>query len=172
MVKMIREIGPLAIAVALFGLVIYWLLQGGNVIGNWLFAAFLFGHGWVHTMYLMRQPSAQPSVQPSAAPSASEWAFPPLNHSWLLSPTGTPPAASQLLGRLLVVAAALLYTLGALATIPLLVPATLWAALIISATIASAALMVVFFHRNLVIGLAIDAVLLLVAVMAVWSPVP
>lgn len=68
-------------------------------------------------------------------------------------------------------AAVLLYSLAALATIPLLVPATLWAALIISATIASAALMLVFFHRNLVIGLAIDAVLLLVAVMALWSPV-
>lgn len=166
MVKMIRELGPLAVGVALLGLVIAWLLQGGNVIGNWLLAAFLMGHGWVHTMYVMRQPAAQPA----AAAGGTEWAFPPLDRSWLLSPIGTPAAASQLLGRLLVAATVLLYTLAALATIPLLVPATLWATLIISGTIASAVLMLVFFHRNLVIGLAIDVVLLVVAALAVWSP--
>jgi len=169
MVKMVRELGPLAVGVALFGVVIAWLLQGGNAIGNWLFAVFLFGHGWVHTMYVMRQPATRPVAGATAA-GATEWAFPPLDRSWLLSPLGTPAAASQLLGRLLAVTTVLLYSLAALATIPLLVPATLWTALIISGTIASAALMLVFFHRNLVIGLAIDVVLLLVAVMAVWSP--
>ena len=166
MVRMIRELGPLAVGVALFGLGISWLLQGGNAIGNWLFAAFLFGHGWVHTMYVMRQPV----TQPAAAAGATEWAFPPLDRSWLLSPIGTPAAASQLLGRLLVAATVLLYTLAALATIPLLVPVTLWAALIVSGTIASAILMLVFFHRNLVIGLAIDVVMLWVAALGVWSP--
>jgi hypothetical protein len=116
-------------------------------------------------MYVMPHPAAQP-----ASAGATEWAFPPLDRSWLLSPIGTPAAASLLLGRLLVAATVLLYTLAALATIPLLVPAGLWAALVISGTVGSAALMLVFFHRNLVIGLAIDVVLMWVAVAVIWSP--
>ena len=48
MAKRIRELGPLAVATAVFGVVIALLLSNGNNLGNWLLAAFLVGHGWIH----------------------------------------------------------------------------------------------------------------------------
>jgi hypothetical protein len=165
--KWIRELGPLAVGVALVGLLIAWLLQDGSTVGNWLLATFLLGHGWVHTMYLMRQP--QPAAATATATAGGpDWPF-ELDHSWLLGNAArTSPV--QLLGKLLVATTLVLYTLAALATIPLFVPATMWTTLVIAASVASAVLMLVYFHRNLLIGLAIDAVLLWVAITGVWSP--
>jgi hypothetical protein len=168
MPKIVRELGPLAFGVAVFGLVIGLLLQAGNPIGNWLLAAFLVGHGWVHMMYVMQQPRAAAEAKAATA-GGPEWAF-ELDRSWLLSAVGTPATVLHGLGRILVVITVGGYMLAGLATIPLFLPATLWAPLVLVSTFASLALLVLFFHRNLLIGLAISAVLLWVVVTSAWVP--
>jgi hypothetical protein len=176
MLKMVRELGLLAVGVAVAGLVIAWLLAGGNVLGNWLLAAFLFGHGWIHVMYVTPPPPArQPAtaavtIGGGRAAPGPEWAFPGLDHSWLLDALHSPRAATVLLGRVLVVVSVVSYSLAALAAIPLVVSAGLWAPLVLVATLASAVLMLLYFHRNLIIGLAIDAVLLWVVIVNLWTP--
>jgi hypothetical protein len=162
---MIRELGPLAIGVALFGLLIAILLQGGNIIGNWLFAAFLFGHGWVHAMYVMPLPKASAATVGGGPQQPFE-----LGHSWVLSPLGLEPSAQRTVGSLLVAATIAGFSVAALATIPLLVPAGVWASLVVAASVASLLLIGLFFNRNLIIGVAIDVVLLWVAVSSVWMP--
>jgi len=122
-------------------------------------------------MYLMRQP--QPAVQTARASSATaagpDWPF-GLDRSWLLGGVGAPASAMHLIGTGLVAATLILYSLAALATIPLLVSASLWVPLIVAASVVSAVLMLVYFHRNLVIGLVIDAVLIWVALAGIWTP--
>lgn len=164
MSRFIREMGPLAIGVVLFGVLVAVLLQGGNVAGNWLFAAFLFGHGWIHAMYLIPQPKATATTA-----SGAQWAF-ELDHSRLLSLIGLAPSAQHTLGSLLVAGTVAGFLVTALATIPLLVPASAWSGLVVGSSVASLLLIGLFFHRSLLIGVAIDVVLLWIAIAAVWMP--
>jgi hypothetical protein len=62
------------------------------------------------------------------------------------------------------------YTLAALATVALLVPVGMWAGLVLIATLGSALLMAVFFSPGLLLGFAIDAVLLWVVLARIWLP--
>ena len=161
--RLMRELGPFAVVVVLFAALIGYLLSQGTTVGNWLFAAFLFGHGWVHLMYLMPRRVVQP-----AADGATTWPF-ELGHSWL-SPAVGRAGALHTVGVGLVLVTALGFCLGALATIPLLVPAAAWAGLVIASSLASATLLSVYFRVSLLIGLAIDATLVLVVVLRVWQP--
>jgi hypothetical protein len=155
-----RAIVPLALVVALLGALIGYLLAAGNEIGNWLFAAFLFGHGWVHIAYVMPSPARQ------AVPSAG-FAYPfRLEHSWLLGER----SGLRLVGVALVALTIIVFALAALATIPVAVPAGAWAALVLVGTISSAVLLGLFFGPTLLLGLVIDVVLLLVAVASIWEP--
>ena len=162
--KLVRELGPLAIGVGLFGVVIGWLLQAGNPIGSWLLAAFLVGHGLIHLMFAVPQKAVQP-----ATAGGPQWAF-GMDRSWLLSPMGATTGALHGLGMTLTMVTLIGFALAALATIPLLLPAALWPALIMISSVASLLLMAVFFHPYLFIGVAIDVVLIWVAVAAVWLP--
>jgi hypothetical protein len=162
--KFLREMLPLAAGVALFGLLIAVLLQGGNLVGNWLLAAFLLGHGWIHAMYVMPQPKATATTA-----SGAQWAF-ELDHSKLLAPLGLTVSGQRTLGTLLVAGIIAGFSIAALATVPLIVPAEAWSALVVGSSVASLALMGLFFHRGLIIGIAIDVVLLWVALASVWLP--
>jgi hypothetical protein len=164
MVTLIRQLGPLAAGVVLFGALIAVLVQNGHFLGNWLFAAFLFGHGWVHAMYVMPQPKAS-----AKAANGAEWPF-ELGHSWLLSPLGVAASAQRTLGALLVVGTIIGFAAAALATVPLLLPASLWPSLVVGSAVTSLLLIGLFFNPNLLIGVAIDLILLWVAVQAVWLP--
>jgi len=160
MFALARAIGPLAIVVALLGALIGYLLSLDNQLGNWLFAAFLFGHGWVHVAYVMPSPARQ-------AVPAGGFAYPfRLEHSWLLGDRG----GLRPLGITLVALTMVIYALAALATIPVLVPAAAWAALVVLGAISSAVLLGLFFGPTLLLGLVIDAVLVVVAVASIWSP--
>jgi hypothetical protein len=161
MLRLAREIGPLTIAVALIGALIGYLISIDNQIGNWLFAAFLLGHGWVHIAYVMPSPARQ------AVPTGG-FAYPfRLEHSWLLGE----PGGLRMLGTALVAVTIVVYALAALATIPVVVPAAAWAALVVIGAVSSALLLGLFFGPTLLLGLAIDAVLLVVAIIPIWSPV-
>jgi len=160
MPKLVRELAPLAVAVALFGALIAVLLANGSNLGSWLLAAFLVGHGWVHFMYVMPQPKAA-----AATASGPDWPF-SLDRSWLGA-----GGALHGLGLILVVLTAVGYLLAALATIPIVVPAAMWAGLVVFSSLASALLMALFFNPQLILGLAIDAALLAVVILDVWRPV-
>lgn len=160
MLKLVRAIGPLAIAVALLGALIGYLLSAENELGRWLFAAFLLGHGWVHITYVMPAPARE-------AATAGGFAYPfRLDRSWLLGERdGLRP-----IGIVLVAVTMVAYGLAALATVGVLVPVSAWAALVLVGTIASAALLGLFFGPTLLIGLAIDVILLVVVVASIWTP--
>jgi hypothetical protein len=163
MLKMIKDLGPLAVGVVLVGVLIAFLLGQGNNIGNWLLAAFLLGHGWVHVMYLM------PRTGPQAATAGGpEWPF-TLERSWLLSGLGL-GSALRTVGAALVAVTLIGYVLASLASIPLVVPAAAWAALTLTATAASLLLMALFFSPTLLIGFGIDAVLVWIVLMRIWQP--
>ena len=161
MTKLVRELGPLAIAVAVFAAVIGVLLANGNNLGSWLLAAFLAGHGWVHITYLMPHP--EPSTATTGGPA---WPF-DLDRSWLAAD----PRTVHAIGTLLVILTVAGYMLAALATVSLFVPGELWLPLVIGSTIASAALLGLFFSPMLLIGVAIDVLLIVAVVFSGWRPV-
>lgn len=113
-------------------------------------AAFLLAHGLLHVSYL--------SPRPPATAGGPPWPF-ELHRSWLLSPLGVTPVLNRLIGLALVAATAGAFALAAIVVLGV-VPAALWAPAVTLGAVASAALLVLFFHPWLVIGLAIDAVLL------------
>lgn len=118
-------------------------------------------------MYVVPEPLPKPV--PSGRTAAPAWPF-RLDHSWLLSTFGLRPATLRPLGGLLVAATAAGYSVAALATIPLLVPAGAWAGLVLGSTLASALLLGLFANRGLLVGLAIDIVLLVVVLATLWLP--
>jgi hypothetical protein len=61
------------------------------------------------------------------------------------------------------------YTLAALATMGIL-PASTWDAAVAVGSAASLALLLLFFHPWLIVGVAIDVMLLWVALVAGWTP--
>ena len=105
----------------------------------------------------------------SVEPAASEY---PLDaaRSWVVADGLLSVGALKTLVIVLVVAVVIGYTLMALATVGLTVPANLWAGLLVLSTLGSLALMVLGFGPALALGIAIDIVLLWVAIAAVWSP--
>jgi hypothetical protein len=62
------------------------------------------------------------------------------------------------------------FMLAALATVGVVVPSGAWPALVSFSAVASAVMLVLFFTPQLLLGLAIDAVLVWVALAAVWTP--
>jgi hypothetical protein len=62
------------------------------------------------------------------------------------------------------------YALAAMATVGVAVPADSWRPLVVAATAASAALLVIGLSPWLLLGIAIDLVLVVVAITGAWSP--
>src|SRR5687768_12708706 len=115
-----------------------------------LVAAFLVAHGLIHASFL--------SPRPPATAAAPEWPF-ELGHSWALSPLGLDGAATRAVGIVL-----LAFVLGGFAVAALsavgVAPASLFPGAISVGAVASIVMLALFFHRWLVLGFAIDAVLL------------
>ena len=158
----LSKLAPLAVVLAIAGIAMAWMLQRQMGVGTWLFAAFLFGHGLVHVMFAWAPPA-------SADPAAAEYPF-DATRSWVVTNGILSAGALKALVIPLVVAVVVGYTLTALATVSLIVPETWWTSLLILSTLGSLALMVIGFGPALALGIAIDIVLLWVAIAAVWSP--
>ena len=125
-----------------------------------LVAGFLLAHAAIHAGFVSKRPPAKPGAPP--------WPF-DLGRSWLLARLGVPAGAVRVLGLALVVATIGGYTLAALATLGIL-PAGAWGTTVTVGSIASLALLLVGFHPWLMAGVAIDIVLLWVALVAAWTP--
>ena len=123
-------------------------------------AALMLAHGAIHASFL--------SPRPPATAHGPTWPF-ELARSWVLTPLGIQPATTRLLGMALVAATIGGFALAALATIGL-GPADLWGPASAAGAISSLALLVLFFHPWLVLGLAIDLGLLWAVLVAGWTP--
>ena len=161
-IRDISKLLPLAIVLAIVAVAVTWMLQRDMALGTWVFAAFLFGHGLVHIMF-----AAPPPAEPGSP--AQSFAFDPAR-SWLVTSGALSVATLKIVVVGLVAAVVVGYTLTALATVGLIVPTAWWSALLIVSTGLSVALMVIALIPGLALGVAIDLVLIWVALTAAWSP--
>lgn len=169
MAHIIRELGPLAIVAVVVGAVTLWLLGSNPDVGRWVLAAILFGHGWVHLMFLFPRPAPSDGGKPAPGRPATDWPF-DLRTSWIAARTGTGPRAFVAVGRVLVLVTFVLSLLAALATAGILVPAAWWQGLVVASSLASLAMLVAWFAPALLLGILIDIALVWLAIAGPWSP--
>ena len=123
-----------------------------------LFGLFLVAHGLVHLGFVSRSPAP--------APGAPEWPF-EMGRSWLIGAVGHAGLVRGI-GAALVITTLVAFVGAGLAWFGILVPQAWWPALTIAGSATSLAVLVVFFHPWLVIGLAIDAALIVLVVGSGW----
>ena len=127
------------------------------------YAAFLLlvGHALVHLLYVV--------PQPPRAEGAAEWPF-AIEKSWLVTKLGVGVQVMQPVAVLLLTITVAALVGAGLAIIDLLVPSAWWPALVVTGAAASLLLLSLFFHPWLVIGVAIDVVLLYLVLVNGWDP--
>ena len=125
-----------------------------------LIAAFLFAHGAIHMSYLTRRPPA--------TASGPSWPF-ALDRSWVLSPLGLGRDVMHVLGLALAIVTLAAFTVAA-ASVLGLAPQVLWTGSVALGAASSIALLVLFFHPWLVLGVTIDLAILAAALVARWTP--
>ena len=129
-------------------------------MGGLAVAGLLLAHGLVHVSFL--------SPRPPATAGGPTWPF-DLRQSLLLRMLGLRAVPPRALGMALVAVTVGGYVLAALAQLGV-GPASLWAPAVAIGSIASLALLAIYFHRWLVLGVAIDAILLYAVLIAGWTP--
>jgi hypothetical protein len=158
--KAIAGILPWAVVSAIVGGGVWWLLSGGMDAGRWLLAAVLIGHAIVHVFFAVPAPPAE---------AGTDWPF-DMAKSWTVTRAGVPQRTVRNVGIALVAIVVAGSALAALSTVGIVVPAAWWQAAVAVSAVASAALLVLIFAPQLVLGLAIDAVLLWLVVARAWTP--
>jgi hypothetical protein len=151
---------PWVIVLAIGGAAIWLLLDRQAVLGTWVLAALILGHGLVHVLYLV------PPPDPQAGRQGPRWPF-DLGRSWLVTLAGARRGrriAALLVGVIVVGSIA-----AALATVGV-APVAWWSALVVLAAMASLVLLVLAFEPQLILGIVIDVVLIVVAVTGAWTP--
>jgi hypothetical protein len=128
---------------------------------NLLLGAFLVAHGLVHALYL--------APAPPRTSDGPQWPF-DTGRSWLVTAAGLDHGAARALGTALVAATVALLAGAGLASVGWLMPVGSWPALVVGGASASLLTLALFFHPSLVIGAAIDAMLLWAALVTEWSP--
>jgi hypothetical protein len=163
--KTVTELLPVAIGIAVIGGVTWFLLDRNIGLGKWLLAALLFAHGWVHLMFVFPQPDP-------ATTTAGGFAYPfDMGRSWLISGPGLDVGLIRTLGSVVMAATFVAFMLAVLSTVGLLVPADWWTRLVVAAAAGSMVLLALFFSPALLLGFAIDVVLLWLVLASGWSPV-
>jgi hypothetical protein len=160
MVRTMAGTLPWAVVAAAVAGAIWWLLARDVTAGRWVLAALLLGHGLVHLLFF---------VPAAAADGGTEWPF-DMERSWLVTDAGLDVTLVRMLGTALIVVVAGGFALAALSTVGVIVPADWWRPLVAVSAGTSAAVLLLFFQPQLVLGLGIDAVLLWVAITGVWAP--
>jgi hypothetical protein len=163
MVKTLVGLAPLTAGLVVFGIAVWFLLGRNLALGTWLLAAFLVGHGVVHMMFAVPQPGG-------AAATANGVDFPfDLSRSWLVG-AGLDAAVVRAMATALVATVVSGFALAGLSTVGILVPVGRWQGLVVAATAASVLLLIVGFNPGLVLGFAIDAILVWVVLASLWLP--
>jgi hypothetical protein len=151
---------PWVTVVAIAGAAIWLLLGRQAVLGTWVLAAVILGHGLVHALYVV------PPPDPPAGRNGPRWPF-DLGRSWLVALAGA--RRGRRLAALLVGVIVVASIAAALATVGVL-PVAWWSAFVVLAAVTSLVLLVVAFEPQLILGIGIDAVLIVVAVTGAWTP--
>jgi hypothetical protein len=125
-----------------------------------LVAGLLAAHGLIHAGFV--------AGRPAATADGPAWPF-ELARSWVLTPLGVPGDAIRIVGVGLVIAAIVAFALAGLVVAGIL-PAALWPALAMTGAAASLAVLLVFFHPWLILGVAIDLVVIWSVIGAGWRP--
>jgi hypothetical protein len=123
-------------------------------------AAFLLAHALIHVGFLVPRPSTTADGPP--------WPF-DVSRSWGLNALGLGADAARFLALGLVALTVGAFGLAALAALGL-APGGLLPAAVVMGAASSSAILVVFFHPWLLLGLAIDAALLWLVLIAQWAP--
>ena len=123
-------------------------------------ALFLILHGLVHGILAM--------VPDPNAPEARFATF--FSRSWLLAGLGLPESAARVIAIILAAAATIGFIAAGLALLDILVPLDWWRALAITSAVVSLLLLVIFWNLYLIIGVAIDVVILVTLIFTDWTP--
>lgn len=123
-------------------------------------AAFLLAHGAIHASFL--------APRPPVTAGGPAWPF-ELGKSWLLRPLGLDAEATRMIGMVLIVLTIGAYIVAALAAAGL-APGGLWPAAVTIGSIASIAVLGLYFSPWFVVGVAIDLVLLWAVLFQSWVP--
>ena len=162
MAKSLKGLLLLAVGLVAYGLAVWFLLRNDRAIGWWLLGAFLVGHGLVHVMFVVPQPATRPAT------ANEEYPF-DIARSWPVT-AGLDAGLVRLIGVALIATIVVGFVLAGLATIDLLVPTGWWQGLVVGSTVASLVLLALAFRPGLILGVAIDAVLLWLALASSWLP--
>ena len=123
-------------------------------------AGFLVAHAAIHIGFM--------SPRPPVTAGGPVWPF-DVGHSWILGPLGVDAETSRVLAIALIAVILGSFALAGLAAIGI-APAGLWPVAVTIGSIASIAVLAVFFHPLLVVGVVIDVVLLWAVNLANWAP--
>ena len=126
-----------------------------------LLAAFLVAHAMIHASYL--------TPAPPRTAGGPEWPF-EMSRSWLVTGAHLDPGLVRALGAALVATTIALLLLAALAAAGWVVPGDWWPGLAVGGAIASLATLAAFFHPWIVLGIAIDLVILWAVAVVGWRP--
>jgi hypothetical protein len=160
-----RALVPLAVAIAVIALAVWLMLVNDIALGQWLLALLVFAHGWVHLMFVFPSPE---SADEFSGPGGYPFDF---GRSWLLRRGLLDGGLVRTLGIAIMLATFGLGLLAALSTLGLVVPADWWAVLMVGAAVASAVMLALFFSPALILGFAIDGLIVALVVSGTWSPV-
>jgi hypothetical protein len=128
-----------------------------------LSAAFLILHGLAHAIVAL--------VPSPGAPEKGVATFYSGMGSWLPTRLGLSESTSRVIATVLSVLAAIGFLASGLALFGVLVPFDWWRTLAIASAAASLSLVVIFWNRYAIASLLINVAILVVLVLAKWSPV-
>jgi hypothetical protein len=129
---------------------------------RYLLGLFLVGHALIHFSYLTPAPP-----QTAGGP---EWPF-AMSKSWLVANLGMSADLVRPIGIVLIAITVICMVGAGLAAAGLIIGEEWWQPLVVTGALASLAVLGIFFHPWIVIGLAIDAILLFLVLVTGWNPI-
>jgi len=162
--KTVTQLVPLAVGAALVAGLTWFLLDRDVVLGTWLLAALILGHGLAHVAFVVPTPA-----QVRESSTGMTWPF-DLGDSWLVGRAGLDAVVVRAAGGTLTVVVLVTALLAALATVGILVAAGWWPGLVVGLAVSSMLLLVLRFSPILLNGFAIDLALLWLALLSGWMP--
>jgi len=162
-VSLERALAPLAIIVAVVALAVWLMLVNDIVLGPWLLAVLVFAHGWVHLMFVFPKPAS-----PNDGSTGRGYPF-DFARSWLVTRQGLDLGLVSRIGLVIMAVTFVLSLLAALSTVGILIPTDWWAGLMIAAATASTMMLLLFYSPALILGFAINALMVVLVLSGTWS---
>jgi hypothetical protein len=159
-----RALAPLAVLVVVLAGLTWLLLVNDVLLGPWLLALLVFGHGWVHLMFVFPKPAS-----PNAALGGSGYPF-DFGRSWLIRRPGLDEGLVRLIGTGLMVVVFVLCLLAALSTVGVVVPTGWWPGLMTVAALSSTLLLLLFYSPALVLGFFNNVAMVVIVLSGTWRP--